>query len=147
MIDLSKLDKSKFNNNPYLRKVPKPWGHEIHWVPDNEPYMGKILHIYAGKRISLQIHDKKKESWIIIKGRAKVLWDNIKGELIETELQPGHGYTTQIGQRHRLIGITDCDIMEVSTPEVGTTLRLEDDYNRPDETEETRKDPNRGWNE
>ena len=43
-----------------------------------------------------------------------------------------------VGQRHRLIGITDCDIFEVSTPEIGTTFRLEDDYKRPDETEEMR---------
>ena len=80
-------------------------------------------------------------------GRAKVLWDNDKGELVETEFEYGKGYTTQVGQRHRLIGITDCDIIEVSTPEQGTTYRLEDDYKRPDETEEVRKDPNRGWNE
>lgn len=147
MIDPNQFDKSKINNSPYVRKVPKPWGYEIHWVPDNEPYMGKILHIDAGKRVSLQIHDKKKESWFIINGQAKVIWDNNKGELTETELQAGQGYTTQIGQRHRLVGITDCDIVEVSTPEMGTTWRIEDDYKRPDETEDLRKDPNRGWNE
>jgi mannose-6-phosphate isomerase len=145
MIDLSKFDKSKFSNNSYVRKVPKPWGYEIHWVPDNEPYMGKILHVEKDKRVSLQIHDAKKESWIIIKGRGKIIWDNDRGDLVETELEPGVGYTTEIGQRHRLVGITDCDIMEVSTPEKGTTWRLDDDYNRPDETEELRSKPNRGW--
>ncbi|MGA2968165.1 MAG: hypothetical protein ABSD69_03295, partial [Candidatus Levyibacteriota bacterium] len=56
-----------------------------------------------------------------------------------TILTPGKGYTTLIGQRHRLCGITDCDIIEFSTPEKGTTLRLEDDYKRPDETPEQRK--------
>jgi hypothetical protein len=68
-----------------------------------------------------------------------VIWDNDKGELIETELQKGQGYTCCIGQRHRLAGITDCDIIEVSTSEIGTTFRLEDDYKRPDETPEQRK--------
>jgi hypothetical protein len=38
-----------------------------------------------------------------------------------------------------LVGITDCDIIEVSTPEQGTTWRLEDDYARPDETPQQRK--------
>jgi mannose-6-phosphate isomerase len=57
---------------------------------------------------------------------------------VQTQLQPGMGYSTQLGQRHRLIGITDCDIVEVSTPEQGTTWRLEDDYARPDETPEQR---------
>ena len=65
--------------------------------------------------------------------------DNNQGKLIETELENGKGFTTEIGQRHRLVGITDCDIIEVSTPELGTTFRLEDDYKRPDETEEQRK--------
>jgi mannose-6-phosphate isomerase-like protein (cupin superfamily) len=100
--------------------------------------MGKILHIDQDKRLSLQVHDIKQESWFIMNGRAKVVWDNDNGELIETELQPGVGYTCAVGQRHRLVGITDCDVIEVSTPEIGTTFRLEDDYKRPDETEEVR---------
>jgi len=145
--NIPQFDKSKFNNSPYVKRVPKPWGYEIHWVPEGEPYMGKILHINKDAQVSLQIHDEKKESWYIINGRAKVIWDNNTGELIETELQPGQGYTTQVGQRHRLVGINDCDIVEVSTPEMGTTFRLDDIYNRGDETEEIRKEPNRGWNE
>ncbi len=145
MKTLPKFDTSKFTITPYVKRVEKPWGYELHWVPEDAPYMGKVLHINAGKRLSLQIHDAKSESWFMMHGRAKVLWDNEKGELIETELLNGRGYTTHVGQRHRLIGITDCDILEVSTPEKGTTWRLEDDYKRPDETEELRKQPNRGW--
>jgi mannose-6-phosphate isomerase-like protein (cupin superfamily) len=102
--------------------------------------MGKILHINEGKRLSLQVHDQKQESWLLLNGRAKVIRDNVQGELIETEFEPGKGYSCSIGQRHRLVGITDCDILEVSTPEIGTTFRLEDDYKRPDETEELRKE-------
>jgi mannose-6-phosphate isomerase-like protein (cupin superfamily) len=101
--------------------------------------MGKVLHIDAGKRLSMQVHDQKQEAYFLIKGRAKIVWDNDKGELVETELQPMTGYRTSVGQRHRLCGITDCDIIEASTPEAGTTWRLEDDYARPDETPEQRK--------
>ena len=133
------FDKTKFSTSPYVRRIEKPWGWEIHWVPEGIPYMGKILHVSAGKRLSLQAHDQKQESWFIINGRGKVVWENEKGELIETELDAGQGYTCKIGQRHRLVGITDCDIVEVSTPEMGTTWRLEDDYARPDETPEQRK--------
>lgn len=139
------FDKSNFTNEPYIKKVEKPWGYEIHWVPENQPYMGKILHIKAGAKLSLQLHDKKEESWFLLNGKAKILWDDSKGNLIETEMKNSVGYKNAVGQRHRLIGITDCDIVEVSTPEIGTTIRLEDDYKRPDETEEMRKDPNRGW--
>lgn len=134
-----KIDPKNFSNLPYQKKIEKPWGWEIHWTPDNLPYVGKILHVNAGKRLSLQVHDKKQETWYIMAGRGKVVWDNNKGELIETELEYGKSYTCLIGQRHRLVGITDCDIIEVSTPEIGTTYRLEDDFKRPDETEELRK--------
>jgi len=143
MIDLTKINQSTFNTNSYIKKVDKPWGYELHWTQDHLPYMGKIIHIDGGKRLSLQVHDKKQESWIILKGEAKVVWENKDGNLVETVLEPGKGYTCSIGQKHRLVGITDSDIIEVSTPEIGTTYRLEDDYNRPDETEELRsKDRN-----
>jgi mannose-6-phosphate isomerase-like protein (cupin superfamily) len=133
------FDPKDFSNEPYVKRVDKPWGYELHWVQEDAPYMGKIEHVDAGKRMSLQIHDQKSESWFLMNGRAAVIWENNKGELIETELKPGFGYTTQVGQKHRLKAITDCDIIEVSTPEKGTTWRLEDDYSRPDETPEQRQ--------
>lgn len=139
MSDYPKFDSSNFNNSPYVKRVEKPWGYELHWVPEDKPYMGKILHIDAGKRLSLQVHDQKQESWTLVSGQAKVMWDDKDGNLIETDLQNGVGFTTEVGQRHRLIGVTDCDIVEVSTPELGTTYRLEDDFARPDETPEQRK--------
>lgn len=139
------MNKSKFKNSPYIKRMEKPWGYELHFVPEGMPYMGKILHINAGTRISLQIHDKKQESWFLMSGRAKIIWANENGDMVETEMESGYGYSCHIGQKHRLAGITDCDIIEVSTPELGNTYRLEDDYSRPTETEEMRKDPNRGW--
>lgn len=147
MINLNSFDKTKFTNALYIRRIDKPWGFELHFVPDGMSYVGKLIHINKGKRLSLQVHDKKQESWFIIKGKAKVIWDNTQGNLVETELKQGKGYTCQIGQRHRLVGIQDADIIEVSTPEIGTTFRLEDDYNRPDETENLRKKERENHNE
>lgn len=132
------FDTSSFDNQAYVKKYDKPWGYELHWVLANKPYIGKILHIKKGCRLSLQIHDQKQESWLLISGQAKVIWENKKGQLIETILQKNTGYSTSIGQKHRLVGVTDCDIVEVSTPEQGTTWRIDDDYNRPHETEQQR---------
>jgi mannose-6-phosphate isomerase len=132
------FDPANFSTDSYVKRIDKPWGYELHWVPADAPYMGKIIHINAGARLSLQLHDQKQESWLLVDGRAAVIWENTAGELIETELQLGKGYSTKLGQRHRLTGITDCDIVEVSTPELGTTWRLEDDYARPNETPEQR---------
>lgn len=136
-----------FITEGFASRVEKPWGWELHWTPPERPYAGKILHIDAGKRLSLQVHDEKLESWLLLNGRAQVQWDDGAGNLVETELREDEGFSCAIGQRHRLIGITDCDILEVSTPETGTTYRLEDDYERSHETEDVRAQPNRGWSE
>ncbi|HVT01705.1 MAG TPA: cupin [Patescibacteria group bacterium] len=138
-MDLNNIDKSNFSNDGYVKKVDKPWGYELHWVPEGLPYMGKIEHVNEGARLSLQVHDAKQESWFLMNGRGKIIWEDKDGNIIETEMEKGQGYTCALGQKHRLVGITDCDIIEVSTPEMGTTLRLEDDYKRPDETPEQRK--------
>lgn len=132
------FDTSVFSTDAYVKRIEKPWGYELHWVPEDKPYMAKIEHINAGCRLSLQIHDQKQESFLLINGKAKVVWEDSAGNMIETELVTGQGYSTAIGQKHRLVGITDCDIVECSTPEKGTTWRLEDDYKRPDETEQQR---------
>ncbi len=133
------------SGKPFVKRVEKPWGYELHWVEENKPYMGKVLHISKGKRLSLQVHDQKQESWFLIKGRAKIIWDNKAGKLTEIRMKQGFGYTCGLNQKHRLLGVTDCDIIEVSTPEIGNTYRLEDDYSRTTETEQMRKLPNRGW--
>lgn len=132
------FDPKAFSTDSYARRIEKPWGYELHWVPPTADYMGKLLHINKGSRLSLQVHDQKSESWFVMSGQAAVIWENDKGQLVQTDLRPGVGYTTQIGQRHRLVGVSDCDIIEVSTPEQGTTWRLEDDYARPDETPDQR---------
>jgi mannose-6-phosphate isomerase len=133
------FDPADFDTEPYVKRVEKPWGYELHWVRADAPYIGKVLHINAGARLSLQVHDAKQESWFLMQGKATVIWENNKGEMVETELVPGQGYSTKLGQKHRLKGITGTDILEVSTPEAGTTWRLEDDYARPDETPEQRR--------
>lgn len=144
--DPSQFDKSQFTNTAYVKKVEKPWGYELIFTPENLPYTGKLMHLKAGTRQSLQIHDKKVETYYLASGKGGVIIENTKGDLKLVEFEQGKGYTTQVGQKHRIFSITECDIIEFSTPELGTTYRLEDDYKRPDETEELRKDPNRGWN-
>lgn len=139
MQDAPTFDPKSFSTGSYVRRIEKPWGYELHWVPEDAPYMGKVLHINAGARLSLQVHDEKQESWFLVNGEAAVIWENDQGELVETKLEKGVGYSTRVGQKHRLKGITDCDIVEVSTPELGTTWRLEDDYARPHETPEQRE--------
>lgn len=139
MANLPNFDKSSFINEGYVKKIEKPWGYELHWVPEGMPYMGKILHINVGHRLSLQVHDSKQETYWLLNGECNLIIENSQGELETIKLEKGKGYTTKIGQKHRHQAVTNCDIVEVSTPEAGTTWRLEDDYKRPDETPEQRK--------
>ena len=44
-----------------MRKVEKPWGYEIVWA-ETQDYVGKLLHINAGHRLSLQYHNTKEET-------------------------------------------------------------------------------------
>lgn len=140
------MDKSKFTNTPYVKRVEKPWGYELILTPENLPYTSKVMHIQAGKRLSLQIHDKKLETYYLASGQCNLLIENETGEMSTITMETGKGYTVIPGQKHRHQAVTDCEVYETSTPEIGNTYRLEDDYARPTETEEMRKDPQRGWN-
>ncbi len=133
-----------FSTEPYQRKVNKPWGHEIHFTPDNLPYMGKLLHVDEGKRLSLQVHDVKRESWFLASGSMILIIEDANGDMQEIDMKPGQGYTCALGQKHRLKGgVGGGDVFEVSTPELGNTFRLEDDFSRDTETEEAREERNK----
>jgi len=134
------FDSKKYTNQPFVKKNTKPWGYEIIFTKTELPYCGKILHIDAGKRISLQYHDLKQETQMLVNGQCKLIIDDHNQQLVEIEMEAYQGYNILPGQKHRLQAITDCDVFEVSTPEIGTTYRIEDDYQRPDETEAVRRE-------
>lgn len=124
----------------YAVKIIKPWGYEIIFTPPDSLVTGKILHLKQGARFSYQYHEKKQETLCLLNGQAKIIL-NDEG----TKMESQKGYFIKPMVKHRCQAVTDCDILETSTKEEGTTVRLEDDYQRPDETEELRKQPNRGW--
>jgi mannose-6-phosphate isomerase len=129
-----------FSLEPYGRRIDKPWGHEILLTPADAPYTSKLIHVLAGKRLSLQVHDIKVETQTLVGGSCILVLEGADGQLHEIQMQPGVGYHVEVGQRHRLWASPDQDatIFEASTPESGNTFRLEDDYRRPDETEQLR---------
>lgn len=130
-----------FSLEGYAARIDKPWGYEVLLSPADAPYAAKIIHVFAGKRLSLQLHDQKVETQTLIRGRGVLVLEDADGQLCEIAMQPGLGYHVSVGQRHRLCAAPDEDavVFEASTPEVGTTLRLEDDYARSDETEQMRQ--------
>jgi mannose-6-phosphate isomerase len=111
-----------------MRRVEKPWGHETVWA-ETDRYVGKILHINAGHKLSRQYHVRKDETFLVQTG--------------EMDLEVGSGADQKVLRMratdsfhcppntiHRMVAITDVDVVEVSTPELDDVVRLEDAYGR-----------------
>lgn len=111
------------------RRVAKPWGHELIWA-HTDRYVGKILTIEAGRRLSLQVHERKDETILVVSGRLRLHHAGPDGALATTELGPGEYRRIPVGAVHRFEAIERCELVEVSTPELDDVIRLEDDYGR-----------------
>ena len=136
---------SSFTTKPFEQRVEKPWGYEVLFSPEGLAYTSKVLVIKRGKKISFQYHDQKIETLTLFTGEAIVWLENAQGQVEKIPMEPFKGYTVAVGQKHRVEAIQDSFVFESSLPETGTTIRIEDDYSRPDETEQLRTDPTRGW--
>ncbi|MGZ4400501.1 MAG: cupin [Gaiellaceae bacterium] len=113
-----------------VRKVEKPWGHELIWAL-TDVYCGKVLFVKAGHSLSLQFHREKDESWLVQSGRARLE----RGEAGETKLKEeviaaGAAFHFRPGTVHRVTAVEDTTILEVSTPQLDDVVRLEDAYGR-----------------
>ena len=109
-----------------IKIVEKPWGHEKLWAQTNE-YVGKVLFIKAGHRLSKQYHEVKEETIYVLSGILSVYDkdDNV------TEVRPGENFHVRPRQVHRFgATFSNVEIMEVSTNHLDDVVRLEDDYRR-----------------
>ena len=110
-------------------KVKKPWGHEIRWAI-NEKYLGKILRIEPGQKLSRQYHEEKDETIYVLKGVLVLELGSGEGTV---RLILHEGATRRIlpGEIHRFAAPSQgCTLIEVSTPEIDDVIRLEDMYGR-----------------
>jgi mannose-6-phosphate isomerase-like protein (cupin superfamily) len=118
-----------------VRRVDKPWGYELHWAITDR-YVGKIIHVNKGHALSLQYHNVKDETIYLWSGR--MLFEiEIDGKLTPVEMTPGEAVHVTPKTVHRMTAIDDCDIFEVSTPELHDVVRIEDRYGREDARKST----------
>ena len=115
-------------------RVDKPWGHELIWA-HTERYVGKVLVIRAGKRLSLQYHEHKDESIYVVRGRMRLHLEGDDGVLATEALGPGDHRRVPTGRQHRFEAIEDTELMEVSTPELDDVVRIQDDFGREGSSE------------
>jgi mannose-6-phosphate isomerase-like protein (cupin superfamily) len=112
------------------RRIEKPWGYELLWS-HTDHYAGKIIHIDAGKRLSLQYHDHKHESVLVIRGTL-LLHLGSDDDATTMVMAVGESADIPAGTIHRFEAPEDgaTEIIEVSTPQLDDVVRLEDDYDR-----------------
>jgi mannose-6-phosphate isomerase-like protein (cupin superfamily) len=108
--------------------VDKPWGYELIWA-HTDRYVGKVLHIKKGESLSYQYHVVKDETIRLLTGLLEMDIET-DGERGQLRLTPGQCLHITPGMKHRMIALEDCDVLEVSTPELDDVVRLEDRYGR-----------------
>jgi mannose-6-phosphate isomerase-like protein (cupin superfamily) len=112
--------------------IDKPWGwEEIFAQTDN--YVGKILVIRPGHRLSRQYHLLKEETFRVISGT--LILEIGQGDDMETfTLEVGDSFHCPPKTIHRMIcepeELCAAQVVEVSTNHLDDVVRLEDDYKR-----------------
>ena len=113
-----------------VKYVDKPWGHEEIWA-HTDRYVGKVIVVEPGKRLSLQFHEKKEESIRVLAGTLRLHLEGDDGVLALHDLGPGESRLIPTGRQHRFEALdTRVELVEVSTPEIDDVVRIEDDFGR-----------------
>ncbi|MBM3184193.1 MAG: hypothetical protein FJZ64_02690 [Chlamydiae bacterium] len=121
-------------------KVQKPWGHELWFNGQHLQYCLKEVMLKKGQRTSLQYHNYKEETNLLISGNANLIYKADPSSLND-DVQPHHlgshplSAITVIhispGHLHRLEAVTDLFLYEASTPHLDDVIRVQDDKMRP----------------
>ena len=117
-----------------MRLVQKPWGHEEIWA-ETDSYVGKILVINPGHRLSRQYHNFKEETFRVLEG---ILYLEIGSpgdkDFTTYTLYEGNSFHCPPKTIHRMICHAGNEkavkVLEVSTNHLDDVVRLEDDYKR-----------------
>ena len=119
-----------------MKVVNKPWGSETWWAHAEGKYMGKILNITNGNRLSLQYHESKDETIYVLKGtltlyHAPTPDHAVTRGLIKETLHCGETFRVRPFTVHRFAAEdSDVVLLEVSTDYPSDVVRMEDDYQR-----------------
>ena len=111
------------------KKVYRPWGNYFS-VDEDQKWKIKKIEVNPGASLSLQLHEKRAEHWIVVKGVAKV-------QINDEDLFLSENQSTYIplGAKHRLSnpGKMSLVLIEVQSGSYlgeDDILRFKDDYGR-----------------
>lgn len=112
----------------------RTWGKEVLLALVDGKYTLKRLEMNAGAKGNLQYHHKKDECGYLISGELLLKYDDSNnGKLKEKILKPGACFHFPPGFVHQEEAITDCVIIEVSTPHFNDRVRVEKEYGLTEE--------------
>lgn len=128
-------------------RIEKPWGYEIIWgrSSSDSGYIGKLLFIDAGERLSMQYHEEKEETIMVKSGTLYLqtigrisdgadITALMSSSMKEIILLPGDIYHIPPFTSHRFAAkLNDVELIEVSTCFLDDVVRIEDDYGRSDD--------------
>ena len=122
-------------NKKIKAKFPKPkivgkreWGSETLLCLIPKTISLKILELKRGKKGGLQYHHKKNECGYMISGKLLIRYDPGNGKLKEKILNKGESFHFPPGSVHQEEALTNCRIIEASTPFFNDRVRVEKKY-------------------
>ena len=107
------------------------WGKEELLVLIPKVLSLKKLVIKKGKKGGLQYHSKKNECGYLLSGRLKVTFDNGNGKLKKKILKKGEIFHFPPKSIHQEEALTECIIIEASSPHFNDRVRVEKKYGLP----------------
>ena len=111
----------------------RDWGSETLLALVPGKYSLKRLDIKAGHKGGLQYHHLKDECGYLVSGKLIIRYDSGDSELREKVVEAGAAYHFQPGVVHQTEAVTDCVILEASTPHFNDRVRVEAEYGLVDE--------------
>jgi mannose-6-phosphate isomerase len=126
-----KLNKMKKINEIFPKKKnmgKRNWGSEDLLVLIRGILSLKKIYIKKGNKGGLQYHHKKNECGYVVKGKLIVRYDKGNGKLSKKTLKKGDVFHFSPRLVHQEEALTDCTIIEASTPHFNDRVRVEQKY-------------------
>ena len=115
------------DTNYYVEE--RPWG-QFKILYETATFKVKELIVKPGARLSFQLHHKRSEHWLVVKGVATVTLNDVVHKFTA-----GESVDVPVETKHRVANETNEDVVFVEV-QTGTyfgeddIVRLSDDYNR-----------------
>lgn len=110
-------------------KVEKPWGYE-ELVEINDKYVVKKLFMKKGHKCSIQYHELKRETIVVLNGKLNIYIGPTQEALECKVYEHSDSVTIEPYTVHRMEAVEDCLYLETSTNELWDVVRLQDSYGR-----------------